>query len=474
LLGGAGDLRAGCYAEEPAADAPTVTAEVEIPWEAFALLSDSAVHFEIGLSQAEYAQVLKNIDPKVEHYGEYLNGRRDEFWGLPWDVMQKKRQAILRDYQAKVVLPARRAAAAKMQEVLSPKQQIRLDQIALQEFGPRALLHEAIARRLELTARQQAKIVELTKVWREATAEVRRGVTDDNEDESLAEVNELQQQYEKDLLAVLTPEQLGQWRGMQGPDYMTTRDRLAQLREKAIVSMRPLAAKDAASGWSAPPEHDTAKFRGDLSQRCLNTVVRLPSPEELGLTSEQVALGNVIQDMCHEAQMADVVLKSEYVTMNDVERRQADAEKVGYVALAVAEARNVLMDALSPRQRHRLFQITLQGSGYGPSAALRDEFREWFKITAEQEADLKALKDRHEKEHAELRRSILGDRKEKRRSREDFAKLNEASQTLRDRQDKELFDVLNERQLAQWKELVGPPRMKYRDSKAAKIETEPK
>lgn len=448
-------------ADERAAEAldrsetATESADIDLPYQAFQFLSDSAVFAEIGQTPEQYDHVLKLSAPPSVNVMDFLSARHDEYFGLPPGLMEGKMREIVREYFEQVVLPSQRKSAAKMQEVYQPGQRVRLLQIALQEVGPPMLLEEAIGKRLKLSTDQREKLAELTRAFKDLRAQVRRGAKTDNENESWSEFVALEKQHHRDLLAVLSAEQRADWRELQGPDYVTSQERLSQLREKAIASMRVLAERDARDGWSAPAEHDAAKLRGDLSHA---SIWKLRFQDKLDLTDEQFVFGKIAFKTLLDDAHAELFPWGEDLGFTEEQRRNADLENRGREVLACAKARAAVMEALSPRQRHRMFQLTLRDWGPGPGAMLRDEYRVQFGVTDEQVTRIETLKDRHSLENQRRSSQRSNERKERQWTKEDFAKANAEGLVIRQRQDQELLDVLTPEQLAAWRKLVGPLR----------------
>jgi Spy/CpxP family protein refolding chaperone len=110
----------------------------------------------------------------------------------------------------------------KIDEVLNADQKKRLDEIALQAAGVQALQRDEIAAKLKLTGEQKEKI---KKVLDEQSQKMREAFGDNGGGRE--KLNEIRQQTEQQVVAVLNDDQKKEWKAMQGKEFD-----LASLRQQ--------------------------------------------------------------------------------------------------------------------------------------------------------------------------------------------------------------------------------------------------
>jgi type II secretory pathway component GspD/PulD (secretin) len=202
-----------------------------------ALASEPAVAKELGLSE----DVLKQLN-------DLIGKREDEVGALVLNLPKDLEQA---DKDAKM---AEFAAESEKQglKLLTAEQQAKLQQIRVRRVGPVALMEAAIADQLELTAKQRGQLKTTHGFYELETA------TAPEATKAKAKV-----EFEKKLLALLTPEQKAKWDTLEG----RTGAEVAQaapvdpekpLTEKPAIG-KPAVGTSPRVGLTAPGSNATLK-----------------------------------------------------------------------------------------------------------------------------------------------------------------------------------------------------------------------
>jgi len=105
---------------------------------------------------------------------------------------------------------------ATLNEALDETQRGRLKQVVLQVNGAAELEDEAVAAQLKITDEQKKKLAEVRKANNKARREAMKALEEGVVDGRSQKLLELQQEGDKRLLEVLTPEQQKQFAEMQG------------------------------------------------------------------------------------------------------------------------------------------------------------------------------------------------------------------------------------------------------------------
>ncbi|MFP6753309.1 MAG: hypothetical protein VB855_16630 [Pirellulaceae bacterium] len=181
---------------------------------ATALVDIKEVRTEIEMLESQYEE-LKAALTKIRDDARAQQGERPNFRELDEDARAKLIQEF-RDRAEK----QRKSVDAKVKEILLPHQSERLDEIALQVEGIRALLRDAIAKELKITAEQKEKMQKVQTDSREKMQAQIREIFQSGDREKIREVfTQMQQQSEKDILAVLTESQKTQFTAMKGKEF---------------------------------------------------------------------------------------------------------------------------------------------------------------------------------------------------------------------------------------------------------------
>lgn len=183
---------------------------------ASALLGSEQVQKEIGL-EGEKLEAVKEILEKSraaarEAFSSFGNIRE-----LEGDAREK----AIADMRAKQQ-EASKGVAEKLNKHLTKEQQTRLDQIALQLQGARALEDEKVAAKLELKDEQQLEIIDINEETRQAQRKMMEGLREGGR-EGFAQMREKieaqRKEIETKLLAVLTDAQKAQFNELKGKPF---------------------------------------------------------------------------------------------------------------------------------------------------------------------------------------------------------------------------------------------------------------
>ena len=184
------------------------------PVNATALVDIKEVRTEIEMLDSQYEE-LKAALTKIRDDARAQQGERPNFRELD----QEAREKLIQEFRDRAE-KQRKSVDAKVKEILLPHQSERLDEIALQVEGIRALLRDAIAKELKITAEQKEKMQKVQSDSREKMQAQIREIFQSGDREKIREVfTQMQQQTEKDILAVLTESQKTQFTKMKGKEF---------------------------------------------------------------------------------------------------------------------------------------------------------------------------------------------------------------------------------------------------------------
>jgi Spy/CpxP family protein refolding chaperone len=108
-------------------------------------------------------------------------------------------------------------ATAQLAEILDEQQKERLTGISIQVLGARAVLMDpALAEKVDLTDEQKSQLKEVQQSNMRAMRDAFREIRGASEDERWAKAQELRENADKELMAVLTPEQQEQLKSLEG------------------------------------------------------------------------------------------------------------------------------------------------------------------------------------------------------------------------------------------------------------------
>lgn len=199
------------------------------------LLGNSAVQKELDLSTEQVAEVNKLTEAYRAEQRDAggrpdfsrLRDLSDEERREAFEEMRKKREEAQKKLDAKY--------DPKIAELLDPPQADRLDQVVLQLKGVEALTEEATAQALGLSKAQQEKIAAINNDYEAKRRELfsgfgRRGRRGDDEErggrggrgggfEAFAQMRELGEKRDTDVMAVLTADQKKTWEEMKGEEF---------------------------------------------------------------------------------------------------------------------------------------------------------------------------------------------------------------------------------------------------------------
>lgn len=177
------------------------------------LLRSNEVREEIDLmpDQADAFQKL----------AEQSRGNRPDFARLR-DASEQERAKMMEEMRENMEKQAKETRE-KMEEILLPEQMARLNEIAIQQMGTAALSDPKIAAALKITDEQQKK---MDSIREEATNQIREMFTGgdrsqfrERQEEMREKLTEAREKSEKDMLAVLTSDQLIKFDELKGEPF---------------------------------------------------------------------------------------------------------------------------------------------------------------------------------------------------------------------------------------------------------------
>lgn len=174
----------------------------------------------IGLLREEPVRTELELMPDqveaLQKIAEEQRGQRPDFGGGNFQEMsEEERRAAFEKMQSEM---AKRMAEtkAKVEEVLLPAQFERLEQIALQVRGDRALTQEDVQKKLTFTDEQKTKTSELVTGFGDKMREM---FTSGDREGMREKMEAGQKQLGTDLVAVLTTEQKAEYEKLKGKPF---------------------------------------------------------------------------------------------------------------------------------------------------------------------------------------------------------------------------------------------------------------
>jgi Spy/CpxP family protein refolding chaperone len=165
------------------------------------------------VSESDEVQTALNVTPEQEEKIDVINdelrdARREVFGGGGGDFRAAQEEMEKLNQEA----------SAKLAEVLEPDQQKRLLGISIQVNGAAALSEPAVAKELGVTDEQKTKLDEARESNMDAAREAFRDLRDQelSREEMQAKMQELRNESDKKLLAVLTSDQQAKLEQLKG------------------------------------------------------------------------------------------------------------------------------------------------------------------------------------------------------------------------------------------------------------------
>lgn len=169
------------------------------------MLMSPDVQRELNLTQTQMQQIQ-----------QYMQQQRDQMQQLfpqMRDATPEQRQKLMEQ-----VVQKQEEAIGK---ILTAEQRTRWRQLQLQAEGPIALRRADVAKELNLNEEQRKKINDISTQHMQKQMQLWQQARDQNiPPQTLAQqAQQMQQQLQKDLLAVLSADQQEQWKKMQGKPF---------------------------------------------------------------------------------------------------------------------------------------------------------------------------------------------------------------------------------------------------------------
>jgi len=173
----------------------------------FGLLMMPEVQKEINLTEQQKQQLQQLMAEQREQMMPLMQQMRDatpeQRQKLMEQVMQKWDQAL--------------------GKVLQPEQKARLRELQLQAEGASALARPDVAKELNLNDEQKRKISDILAQYRQKQRQLWQQGPGADREAMFQQMQQLRQQMDKELLAVLTEQQQQQWKKMQGKPFQFPR-----------------------------------------------------------------------------------------------------------------------------------------------------------------------------------------------------------------------------------------------------------
>jgi len=175
----------------------------------FGLLMMPEVQRELGITEQQLQQI-----------GQLMMQQREQMQAL----MPQMRDATPEQRQ-KMMEQATQKWDEGISKILQPGQKSRLRELQLQAEGAMALRRSDVAKELKLSEEQQKKIQEIGTQYQQKQMQLfQQGRGPGADWQALGQqMQQLRQQMDKEILAVLTAEQQEQWKKMQGKPFQFPR-----------------------------------------------------------------------------------------------------------------------------------------------------------------------------------------------------------------------------------------------------------
>ena len=144
---------------------------------------------------------------------EKMMGLRDQLQGLEGEEMQAKRVELSK--------PINEAAMKKIKAMLKDEQYARLTQIELQQRGMNALTDAAIAKKLDVTTEQAAKVKTILGDMQAEVRDIQQSAGDDRQ-AAMQKVNALRKETNTKVMALMSDNQKQLWKEMTGEPFEVT------------------------------------------------------------------------------------------------------------------------------------------------------------------------------------------------------------------------------------------------------------
>ena len=170
------------------------------------------------LMMPEVQKEINLTDQQRQQLQQVLAEQREQMMSL----MQQMRDATPEQRQ-KLMEEMMQQWDQSLGKVLQPGQKARLRELQLQAEGSVALSRPDVARELNLNEEQKRKITDILTQYRQKQMQFWQQGPGADRQALMQQMQQLRQQMDKDLLAVLTEPQQEQWKKMQGKPFQFPR-----------------------------------------------------------------------------------------------------------------------------------------------------------------------------------------------------------------------------------------------------------
>jgi len=170
------------------------------------LLSNASVQKELKLDTAQVEKVTE-LGTKTR---EKMAGLREQLTDLQGQERMTKQQELMK--------PINEEAMKTAATILKPEQVKRLTQIELQQRGAMALSDPAIAKKLDITDEQTAKVKKILADQQSEMGEIRQAAGNDFAS-MMPKITALRKETNTKVMALMTEDQKKTWKEMTGEPF---------------------------------------------------------------------------------------------------------------------------------------------------------------------------------------------------------------------------------------------------------------
>jgi hypothetical protein len=163
-------------------------------------------------------EVMLLLSPRVRDELDLTREQTERIRRVGREVAEKHRDDIRKALEA-VIRATSEDMKKELDEILKPQQSKRLEQLAIQFSGPRALVDREFREKLNLTDDQEKKLREIAEDFRESAGELPRGDDPEEREEAREKAQSLWRETVKKVAGVLTSEQKAKWKELAGEPF---------------------------------------------------------------------------------------------------------------------------------------------------------------------------------------------------------------------------------------------------------------
>jgi hypothetical protein len=163
-------------------------------------------------------EVMLLLSPRVRDELDLTREQAERIRRAGREVAEKHREDIRKALEA-VIKSTSEDMKKEIDEILKPQQSKRLEQLAIQFSGPRALVDREFREKLDLTDDQEKQLKEIAEDFSESAGELPRGDDPEDREEAREKAQSLWRATVKKVAGVLTSEQKAKWKELAGEPF---------------------------------------------------------------------------------------------------------------------------------------------------------------------------------------------------------------------------------------------------------------